>query len=174
MIWDMNYPDVNPVEGKPAPGINVQAPVGNYKARLTVNGKSQVQSFELKMSPNEEYTAEDSAERFKLWWRLRSIFERSNKEINAAMALAKKAGKDSELAKRASEFAGRLVPQGATLSEIANEPPKMLSKLTTVNWMLFHSEGPPTKSAYAVVDEMEKLIDGEIRAWKDFLSKQGK
>ena len=171
MMWDMNYPDVAAVEGKPAPGIVVQAPVGTYKAKLTVNGKSEVHSFELKMNPNEEYTAEDSAERFKLWWRLRSIFERANKEITAAMELAKEAGEDSEVSKRADEFAGKLVPQGATLSEIANEPPKMLSKLTTVSSMLFHSEGPPTKSAYALVDQMEKLIDAEIAAWKEFAAK---
>lgn len=171
MIWDMNYPDVAAVEGKPAPGILVQAKVGTYKVKLTANGKSQVQSFELKMNPNEEYDVEDSAARFDLWWRLRSIFERSNKEITAAMKMAEEAGEDSEIAKRATEFAGKLVPQGATLSEIANEPPKMLSKLTTVSSMLFHSEGPPTKSAYAVVDQMETLIDAEIAAWKDFAAK---
>ena len=170
MIWDMNYPDVAAVEGKPAPGIVVQAPVGMYKARLTVDGKSQEHSFELKMNPNEEDTAEDSAKRFELGWRLRSIFERSNQEITAAMETAQKAGEDSEIAKRAYEFAGKLVPQGATLSEIANEPPKMLSKLTTVSSMLFHSEGPPTQSAYEVVDQMEKLIDAEIEAWKEFKS----
>ena len=47
-------------------------------------------------------------------------------------------------------------------------------ELTTVSWMLFHSEGPPTKSAYAVVDEMEKKIDAEIEAWKAFKAKHGK
>jgi len=174
MIWDMNYPDVVAVPGKPAPGIVVQAKVGTYKVKLIVDGKSEVQTFELKMNPNEEYTAEDSAARFELWWRLRSIFERSNKEIIAAMELAKEAGEDSEIAKRAVAFAGKLVPQGATLSEIANEPPKMLSKLTTVSWMLFHSEGPPTQSAYSVVDVMEKKIDAEIQAWKAFKAEHGK
>jgi hypothetical protein len=87
------------------------------------------------------------------------------------MEVAKKAGEDSEIAKRAKEFAGKLVPQGATLSEIANEPPKLLSKLVSVNWMLFHSEGPPTKSAYEVVDEIESKINAEIKAWKDFQAK---
>ena len=66
MIWDMNYPDVAAVPGKPAPGIIVQAKVGAYKARLTVDGKSQVQTFELKMNPNETWTAKDSAARFDL------------------------------------------------------------------------------------------------------------
>ena len=133
-----------------------------------------MQTFELKMNPNEKYTAEDSAQRFALWWRLRSIFERSNSEINAAMKLAEDAGADSELARRAAAFAGKLVPQGATLSEIANEPPKMLSKLTTVSSMLFHSEGPPTVSCVQVVDQMETLIDAEINAWQDYLRQQNR
>ena len=63
---------------------------GTYQVRLTVDGESQTQSFELKMNPNEEYTPKDSAARFELWLRLRSIFERSNKEISAAMAEAAK------------------------------------------------------------------------------------
>ena len=144
------------------------------KAKLTVDEKSQVASFKLRMNPNEEYTAQDSKARFDLWWRVRSIFERSNKEISAAMALAEKSGEGSEVAKRAMEFAGKLVPQGATLSEIANEPPKMLSKLTTVSSVLFHSEGPPLQSCYDVVDEMEKRIDAEINPWNEFKAKQAK
>jgi hypothetical protein len=173
MVWDMNYPDVEAVPGKPAPGVVVQAKVGTYKARLNVDGESQEQTFELKMNPNEEFTAEDSAERFELWWRLRSIFERSNREIKSALELADEAGTDSEVAQRAKEFAGKLVPQGATLSEIANEPPKMLSKLMTVSWVLFHSEGPPPQSCYDVVDEMEVLIDTEIADWKAYRTEQG-
>ena len=72
------------------------------------------------------------------------------------------------------DFPAVLVPQGATLSEIANERPKMLSKLTSVSSVLFHSEGAPPASCYAVVDEMEKLIDAEIASWKAFQAKQGK
>ncbi len=174
MIWDMNYPDVDPIPGKPAPGIVVQAPVGIYKAKLSVNGESQVQPFVLKMNPNEPYSVRDSKTRFALWWRLRSIFERANQEIIAANEMAEAAGSDSEIAKQAKVFSGKLVPQGATLSEIANEPPKLLSKLTSVNMVLFHSEGPPPESCYDVVDEMEAKIDAAIADWKAFAAKQRK
>lgn len=168
MIWDMNYPDAVAVPGKPAPGIVVQAKVGTYKAKLTVNGKSYVESFELNMNPNEEYSAKDSAKRFELWWHIRSIFDRANSEILSSLKLAEKHKDNPEVAKMAKAFSGKLVPQGATLSEIANEPPKLLSKLTTVHWTLFHSEGAPTKQAYEVVDDMEKKIDKEIKAWQEF------
>ena len=90
------------------------------------------------------------------------------------MKAAKEAGDGSDVAKRAAAFSGKLVPMGANLSQIANERPKLLSKLQTVNAMLFHSEGRPTKSAYDVVDAMEKLIDAEIAGWRKFLAEAGK
>jgi photosystem II stability/assembly factor-like uncharacterized protein len=169
MIWGMTYPDVPRVPGKPPAGVLVEARPGTYKAKLTVDGQSQVQSFELRMNPNETWNQADADARFELWWRLRSIFERAHNEIIAAMKLAEEAGEDSEVAERAAAFAGKLVPQGANLSQIANEPPKLLSKLQTVNAMLFHSEGRPPKSAYDVVDAMEKEIDAEIADWNEFV-----
>jgi hypothetical protein len=90
------------------------------------------------------------------------------------MELAKEAGEDSEIAKQAATFSGKLVPMGANLSQIANEPSKLLSKLQTVHWVLFQSEGRPPQSAYDVVDMLEKEIDTEITTWKEFLTKAKK
>jgi photosystem II stability/assembly factor-like uncharacterized protein len=174
MVWGMTYPDVVRIPGKPPAGIVVQAKPGIYKARLMVNGESQVQSFELRMSPNETWTQADADARFDLWWRIRTITENTNREIIAAMKLAEEAGEGSDLAKRAAQFSGALVPVGQNLSQIANEPAKLLSKLTTVHWMLFHCEGRPTKSAYDVIDTMEKEINKEIAAWNEFKAKTGK
>jgi len=174
MIWGMTYPDVPRIPGKPPANVLVEAPPGTYRAKLTVDGRSQVQSFELMMNPNETWTQADADARFALWWRLRSIFERAHTEILAAMKLAEAAGEGSELAQRAAEFSGKLVPQGANLSQIANEPPKLLSKLQTVNAVLFHSEGRPPQSAYEVVDAMEKLVDAEIAAWREAEGRRGR
>ena len=151
----------------------VEARPGTYQAQLTVDGETQTQSFELKMNPNEKWTQADADARFELWWRLRDVFERANTTIIAAMEAAEKAGEGSDVARRATEFSGKLVPMGANLSQIANEPPKLLSKLQTVNWMLFHSEGRPPQSAYDVLDEMEPMVDAEIAAWNDFIAKSG-
>ena len=171
-IWDMNYPDVIRVPGKPAAGIAVEARPGTYKARLTANGKHQVQPFELKINPNETWKKSDCDARFELWWKIRTITENANKAIIESMKAAEKAGPNSKIAKRAAKFSGTLVPEGATLSEIANEPSKLLSKLQTVHWVLFHSEGRPTESSYAVVEELGKQIQAEIDAWNEFLANQ--
>ena len=107
----------------------------------------------------------DADARFDLWWRVRTITEGANQEIIAAMKVAEAAGEGSDLAQAAAAFTSALVPMGKNLSEIANEPAKLLSKLTSVHWMLFHSEGRPTQSAYAVINAMEEQINAEIATW---------
>ncbi len=174
MIWDMNYPDALSVPGKPPASIVVQAKPGTYQAKLTVNGKSQVQSFDLRMNPNETWTQADANARFDLWWRIRTITEDANKVIIGALEMGKAAGEDSELNKQAQAFTGKLLPVGTTLSEMANEPTKLLAKLSSVNWMLIMSEGRPTKSAYEVVDMLDEQIDKEVAAWKEIAAKSGK
>jgi hypothetical protein len=171
MSWDMNYPDVIGVPGKPPAGVVVQAKPGTYKARLTVDGKSQVQSFDLHMNPNETWTQADADARFDLWWRIRTITEDANKVIIGALEMGQAAGEDSELNKQAQAFTGKLLPVGTTLSEMANEPTKLLAKLFSVNWMLIHSEGHPTQSAYDVVDMLDEQIDAEIAAWNRLAEK---
>lgn len=167
-IWDMQYPDVVQVPGKPPAGIVVEARPGTYTARLTANGRQQAHQFQLSINPNETWTQEDCDARFALWWKIRSITESANEAIIGAMKLAEQAGPDSEVSRKATEFSGKLVPQGATLSEIANEPSKLLSKLQTVHWVLFHSEGRPTKSSEAVVNELGGQIQAEIDAWNEY------
>ncbi|MEE8103982.1 MAG: glycosyl hydrolase [Planctomycetota bacterium] len=169
MVWGMTYADAIRVPGKPPAGITVQAKPGTYKAKLTVNGESQVQTFSIRMSPNETWTQADADARFDLWWRVRTITDNANREIIAAMKAAEAAGEGSEIAKQADAFITELVPKGKNLSQIANEPARLLSKLTTVHWMLFHSEGRPTKSAYAVIDVMDAEINKQIAGWKEFL-----
>jgi hypothetical protein len=174
MIWDMSYPDVAGVPGKPRPGVVVQASPGSYQAKLTVDGESEVQSFELHMNPNESWTQDDADARFELWWRLRTITENANNSVIEAMEMAEAAGADSELAERAEAFSAKLLPVGSTLSEIANEPAKLLSKLSSVNWMLVQSEGRPPQSAYDVVDEIGGEIDAEIAAWNEYKASAGR
>ena len=175
-VWDMLYPDAISVPGKPPAGIVVQARPGTYQVRMTVDGMSQTESFEIKMNPNEPWTQADADARFELWMRVRSITEKANLAIIEALKLAeeaKKAARGNQKAEAlaekidqaATEFSGSLVPVGTTLSAIANEPAKLLSKLQTVHHVLFSSEGRPPQSAYDVVKVLSAEIDARIGEW---------
>ncbi len=173
-IWDMTYPDAFSVPGKPPAGITVEARPGTYTACLTTGGQKQAHTFELSINPNETWTQADCDARFALWWKIRTITETANKTIQAALELGKAEGEDSEVMKKALALSGKLVPEGKTLSEIANEPSKLLSKIQTVHWILFHSEGRPTASAEAVVATLSKEIQAELDAWNAYRKSLGK
>jgi hypothetical protein len=169
----MTYTDATRVPGRPPAGIVPMAKPGTYQVRLTVDGESQTQSFELKINPNERWTQADADARFELWIRVREIAERANQAIIASRATVEKlaqsgvSGSDLEQVKKAqADFEQSIVPVGLTLVQIANEPAKLLPKLATVHHMLYSSEGRPPKSAYMVVDTLEAEIDAEIATWK--------
>jgi hypothetical protein len=157
-----------------------EAKPGKYRVRLTVDGQSQTESFELKINPNEKWTKADTDARFDLWMKIRTITEKANLAVIEArkrvVALKKnlstgKRGKDTadllrKIEASAADFENSLLPVGKTLVQIANEPAKLLPKLATVHHMLYSSEGRPPKSAYDVVDVLSSEIDARIAAWK--------
>ena len=102
------------------------------------------------------------------------MIELITRVIIDALDQGKAAGEGAELDRQAHAFTGKLLPIGTTLSEMANEPTKLLAKLSSVNWMLIQSEGRPTKSAYEVVDMLEKEINKEVAAWNTIAAKSGK
>ena len=55
-IWDMRHENLPVIEGVTPQTINPIVKPETYQVRLTVDGESQTQSFDLKMNPNETYT----------------------------------------------------------------------------------------------------------------------
>ncbi len=76
-IWDMRFPLVTQIPGRAPVVINPIAKPGIYQVRLTVDGKSQTESFELKINPNETYTKEQTEERSEAWMKLYAKAEKT-------------------------------------------------------------------------------------------------
>jgi photosystem II stability/assembly factor-like uncharacterized protein len=173
-VWNMNYPDATRVEGRPPVGIIPMAKPGTYQVRLTVNGESQTQPFELKINPNETWTKADTDARFDLWIKTRDVADEATRAIMASRETVEElekgglSGAKLENVKKAqAAFEQSLVPVGTTLVQIANEPAKLLPKLATVHHVLYSSEGRPPQSAYEVVNALSKEIKAEIATWKE-------
>jgi hypothetical protein len=172
-IWDMRYPSVSQIPGRPPVVINPIAKPGTYQVRLTVDGDSQTQSFELKINPNETYTREQTDEKGKAWM---ALYEQSEKTVQAILkgveakkqaAEAAKADptlKDAaaEVAKVADNFEASMVSTGTTLVQIISEPTKPLAFLTSLHNLLEHTEGPPNKPWYQVFEKYSGEIDTKI------------
>ena len=84
-VWDMRYPLISAVPGRPATKIQPFARPGKYQARLTVDGVSQTQDFELFINPNEPYSREQTDAKFAFWMELYQNVEASTQNVLAAL-----------------------------------------------------------------------------------------
>jgi photosystem II stability/assembly factor-like uncharacterized protein len=176
-IWDMRYPNVSRVPGLPPVMINPIAKPGTYRARLTVDGESQTQEFELKLNPNEPYTRKQTDEKAAFWMELYANAEESIQSVLAAKTAQEKVAKALETGgseelkaqgavvdKLAQDYVSSMVATGATLVQIISEETKPMSKLVTLHNILEHSEGPPNqpmREVYAkVTAEMDEYRSG--------------
>ena len=158
-IWDMRYPSVSAIPGLPPVVIRPFAKPGMYQVRLTVNGESQVQSFELKANPNETYSREETDAKSEFWMELYAKAEEGVQAVLTAKAAQKKVadavaadGASDELKAQgavidelSADFIGSMVATGTTLVQIISEPTRPLSKLVTLHNIMETSEGPPNQ-----------------------------
>ena len=171
-IWDMRYPNVSRIPGLPPVVINPIAKPGTYKVRLTFDGKSQTQAFELKINPNEVYSREQTDEKGAFWMELYAKAEKSIQSVLTAKAAQEKVAKALEASgseelksqgavvdKLAQDYISSMAATGATLVQIISEKTKPLSKLVTLHNILEHSEGPPNQSVREVYAKVSAEMD---------------
>ncbi|MGD8337447.1 MAG: hypothetical protein PVJ29_10120 [Desulfobacterales bacterium] len=181
-IWDMRYPNVSRVPGLPPVVLNPIAKPGTYQVRLTVDGKSQTQEFELKINPNETYTREQTDEKGAFWMKLYAKAEESIQSVLTAKAAQDKVAKvleaggseklkaqGAEVDKLAQDYVDSMVATGATLVQIISEPTKPLSKLVTLHNILEHSEGPPNQPMREVYAKVTEEMDTNMKAFDEAL-----
>ncbi len=172
-VWDMRYPLVSQIPGRPPVVINPIAKPGTYEVRLTVDGKTQTESFELKINPNEKYTRDQTDERDKAWMALYAQSEKTVQAILKGLEAKKKASAAAaanpslndaaaKVAKIVDEFEGSMVSTGTTLVQIISEPTKPLAFLTSLHNLLEHTEGPPNRPWYQVFEKYSGQIDVQI------------
>ena len=184
-VWDMRYTIVSAIPGRPATNIRPIAKPGKYQVKLTVDGVSQVQDFELSINPNEPYTQEESDAKFAFWMDLYQNVEASSqnvlnaldvkKEVTAKVQALKDSGasesKVKELEQQAAvigklvdDYESTYVPVGRTLAEIINQPAKIFTKMIWLHNMMEVSEGPPSQSmldVYAMLNQQRDAANLE-------------
>jgi len=175
-IWDMRYPSTSSIPGLPPVVINPLARPGTYQVRLTVDGRSQTQPFELKTNPNEKYSRQETDQKGTFWMELQAKAEEAVQAVLTAKAAQERvaaatetAGASAELkaqgaavAELCADFIGSMVSTGTTLVQIISEPSKPLAQLTTLHNIMETTEGPPNqplREVYAKVSaEMDEFM----------------
>jgi hypothetical protein len=181
----MRYPNVSAIPGVPPVLLNPIAKPGTYQVRLTVDGESQTQPFELKINPNETYTRAQTDEKAAFWMQLYAKTEEGIQSVLAAKAAQEKvaealegSGSDELKAqaevvhKLSQDYVASMVATGATLVQIISEPTKPLSKLVTLHNIMEHSEGPPNQPMREVYAKVAAEIDEGSAAFNASLERE--
>jgi photosystem II stability/assembly factor-like uncharacterized protein len=122
--WNLMYPGLNTVEGTVLWGYGggVKAPPGTYQVRLTVNGETQTQSFEVLKDPRLDYVSQrDFEEQFRLAVQIRDTLNQVYDAIRQTQSVREQvtaAGTRVKEAGFANEFGGIADTIGAKLTGV--------------------------------------------------------
>jgi photosystem II stability/assembly factor-like uncharacterized protein len=185
-IWNLRYSDATTFPGIIMWAGGVQGPrisPGHYQVRITVDGRKQLQSFDVKADPRLKTTQEEYAKQLSLALQLRDKLS----ETNAAVVRIREVRRQlDEFAKRddktVADAAKALIQKLTTVEEDlyqtknrANEDPlnfpiKLNNKLAYVLGTVANSESQPTAQSYMVYEDLAPQVNTRIRALDGLLA----
>lgn len=176
---------VTRVPGRPATTIIPIVPPGKYAVKLTVDGVSETQEFNVFMSPKESYTQAQADKKYAFWMEMYNEAEKRTQNILKALDKKKEVTEKAEtsgsikakaqaevIAKLVDEYEGTYVSTGRTLAEVINLPATILFKMSFMSGILDHSEGPVTGSMQAEFKEIIQQADVVDNTFNEKLEKE--
>ncbi|MGK7898870.1 MAG: hypothetical protein AB4372_35970, partial [Xenococcus sp. (in: cyanobacteria)] len=182
-IWNTRHPQVSSVPGRPPVVINPFAKPGTYQVRLTVDGETQTESFEVAINPNEKYTRAETDAKGEFWLKLYAKAEEAIQTVLQARAAKAKvtnaisstpgnqavSAQGAKIDALCDELEGSMMPVGTTLVQIINEKTKLVPKLTWLHNALETSEGPANQGIINVYNKVAAEIDQKIASFNSQL-----
>jgi len=186
-VWDMRYEPAEEFEGLIMWSANTNGPKalpGTYKARLTVNNKSQETEFEILADPRSTSNPQDMKAQFDFLMDVRNKLTQTHKtikEIRMARTQLqqleeriKKDEKLKELMEESKSINQKMTAVEEKLYQTKNEsrqdplnfPVRLNNKLAHLNRLMGTSDFPPTQQAVDFKNEVIKEIDGQLDQWK--------
>ncbi|MGC0772788.1 MAG: hypothetical protein WB543_07610 [Candidatus Acidiferrum sp.] len=191
-VWDLRYELPKKVPGliyDAGEPVGPLALPGKYQVRLTVAGKSQTATFEVKMDPRVQTSPEDLRKQFDLMLKLSQRQDLMNKTVIAIrdlrsqlQAFEKRIGSGAEakslvtesadLRKKISAIEEELVQVNSKSSEDqANYPTRLNSKLGHLQSLVDSADTAPTPAEDAVFAELDQRLETQLTKWRDVLAK---
>ncbi|HVS21706.1 MAG TPA: hypothetical protein VHD88_07645, partial [Pyrinomonadaceae bacterium] len=183
-VWDMRYPDPVRFPGMILWAGETRGPhvvPGSYQVKLTVDGKTMTESFEVKPDPRLTTTAADYAKQLDLALKIR---DKQTETHNAIIQIRDVRKQVEDLLKRIAgqpnakpiSDAGTALNKRLTEVEEAlyqtknqssqdplNFPIRLNNKLAALGGVVARSETPPTDQSFAVYDELAGQIDAQLQ-----------
>ncbi|HLG99720.1 MAG TPA: hypothetical protein VKX49_25655 [Bryobacteraceae bacterium] len=185
-IWDLRYREATTFPGMILWAGNVRGPAvvpATYKVMLTVNGKSQVQSFEVKKDPRLTTTPEDYARQLEMALQIHGKLDQANQAVvqirDVRRQLNEYAGRvnDAKVAEAANALAGKLSAVEEALYQTKNRasedplnyPIKLNNKLATLLGGVESSDDAPTLQDTQVYEELASQVNLQLESLKKLM-----
>lgn len=183
-VWDTRYPDAVRFPGMilwAGETRGPKLPPGAYQVKLTVEGKSYTQNFEIKPDPRLTTTPADYAKQLELGLKIRDKLTETH---NAIIQIRDVRKQIEDLLKRVAgqpnfkvvNDAGTALTKNLTTIEETlyqtknqsnqdplNFPIRLNNKLAALGGVVGSAEAAPTAQSYAVYDEVVTQIDAELQ-----------
>jgi len=185
IVWDLRYPGPVTFSGivlrYAEPGQGPVAPPGEYSVRLTADGQTQVQKFEVIRNPKlTGVTDSDLQEQFQLAIQLRDETSRVHRMVIAVRAIREQiikrvaAAADAEANRLAGDIRSKLDEIEEDIYQVRNRSPrdtlnypiKLNNQLAVLQRLVDTGDAKPTDQDYAVFRELKNRV-GKIRARMD-------
>ncbi|MEK6337218.1 MAG: glycosyl hydrolase [Acidobacteriota bacterium] len=183
-VWDLRYADAVRFPGMILWAGETRGPrivPGSYQVKLTVNGNTETQTFEVKPDPRLTTTAAEYAKQLDLSLKIR---DKLNETHNAVIQIRDTKKQVEDLLKRvagqpnakAITDAGAALNRNLTAVEEAlyqtknqssqdplNFPIRLNNKLAALGGVVSRSETPPNDQSYAVYEDLAAQIDAQLQ-----------
>jgi photosystem II stability/assembly factor-like uncharacterized protein len=183
-VWDMRYEEATRFPGMIlwAGGVNgPRAVPGTYQVKLTADGRTHTQTFEIKKDPRLQTTQAEFDKQFAL---LTKIRDKLTETHNAVAQIRDVRRQIDDLVKRVGDQPGAraVVAAGGQLDDKLraveeelyqtknqssqdplNYPIRLNNKLAALGGIVASADAQPTEQSYALYDELAAKIDAQLR-----------
>jgi hypothetical protein len=154
---------------------------GTYQVKLTVDGKSQTQSLEIKRDPRLEATPEDLAKQFEFLIKIRDKVTETHeailqirevrRQIDDVVARTKDQKGGKEIADAAKALNAKMKEVEEVLYQTKNQsgqdplnyPIRLNNKLAALTGVVASADAAPTAQSYAVYEEIVAQINAQLQ-----------
>jgi len=191
--WDLHYPDAAGFPGMVLWAGSLRGPAvvpGTYQVRLTVDGKTQTQKFEVRKDPRVSTTTEQYNAQLEMSLQMRDKLSRTNETVVQIRQVRKQiddlatrlqAGPQTEKSKLVIEQAKSLAAEMTAVEEALyqtksrasedplNFPVKLNNKLAALLADLESADAEPTSAEGQVYESIATEINAQLKTWSQIM-----
>jgi len=186
--WDMRYAPATEFDGMILWSASMAGPMavpGDYRVKMTIDGESQEQDFEILKDPRSESSISDFKEQFSFLMDVRNKVSEAHQaiidirdirnQLNHLQSIWKGKEEMQDLIKEAKAIDKTITEIEQELYQTKNRsrqdplnyPIKLTNKLAHLNSLVGRGNYPPTKQSYEVKEDISGKIDDQLRKFQE-------